>query len=189
MLIRLDRDPEEIRHRGESIDGRRGCKAPTSLSGRFADRTRSLYSPAAGGCCCDRWRLFPGRRCSAPAKPNSMFDWPDAIHTSPTSTSCNVVVFFPAIITSIGCSDAFIGSSVTHHRPLSSAVALPFDSPAVTVTCSPASAVPQTRHFDFTLQNHVVGKRRRDFHIGRGRRKWRHTGGSGNRSFRAAPAV
>jgi hypothetical protein len=75
-----------------------------------------------------------------------MFDWPEHTHTSPTSTSLNVSVFFPATVISIG-APASIASSVTRHLPCASATAAASRPPAFTATASPGSAVPQTGTF------------------------------------------
>ena len=79
--------------------------------------------------------------------PNSMFDCPEQIQTSPTSTSLNVTVFFPFTVTVTGVALPGNGVSSTRHFPLSSAWACVFSEPTVTVTASPGSAVPQTGSF------------------------------------------
>jgi hypothetical protein len=76
-----------------------------------------------------------------------MLDWPEQIQTSPTRTSLYVSVFFPAIVMVSGVVPAFSGSSVTSHLPSAPAVALPVSPPTVTVTFSPAPAVPHTGSF------------------------------------------
>jgi hypothetical protein len=45
-----------------------------------------------------------------------MFDWPDPIHTSPTSTSAIVIVFVPLTVISAAGPGAS-GFSQTSHRP------------------------------------------------------------------------
>ena len=72
---------------------------------------------------------------------HSMFDWPEASHTSPISTSCTLTL--PAFST---CGSAFagMGSSFTIHLPPASAFAVFFCPANSTTTSSPDAALPQT---------------------------------------------
>src|SRR5687768_5115619 len=74
---------------------------------------------------------------------HSMFDWPEAIQTSPTSTSARRISFFPFTISSCGPPAAGV-ASFTCHLPSAPALAVALASPSETVTSSPASAQPQT---------------------------------------------
>jgi len=57
----------------------------------------------------------PARDCTV----NSMFDWPEHSHTSPTTMSCSLIVFLPAAIRSVPSPSAVSGSSsTTSGRPV-----------------------------------------------------------------------
>jgi hypothetical protein len=73
-----------------------------------------------------------------------MFDWPENIHTSPTSTSLMVIVLFPLMVSVCGKVFTASGSSTTCHWPFWSATTVLFCPAKLTVTISPGSAVPQT---------------------------------------------
>ena len=106
---------------------------------------------AATLCTTVRWRssglfaaaISPAAFC-ARRTGHSMFDWPDASQTSPTTTSRMVTVFFPVTTSSAGSAEAGTAASVTRQRPLASVVVLTCWPLKETVTCSPASARPQT---------------------------------------------
>ena len=51
------------------------------------------------------------------ASVNCMFDWPETIQTSPTSTSPSVIVLLPEIVIVPGVALAGIELSVTCHLP------------------------------------------------------------------------
>src|SRR5262249_33260666 len=72
-----------------------------------------------------------------------MFDWPEQIQTSPTSTSSSLSSFLPLIFSVCGPPTA-IGSSVTCHLPSAPAVTFCVCLSMDTLTTSPGSAVPQT---------------------------------------------
>jgi hypothetical protein len=95
-----------------------------------------------------------------------MFDWPEQIHTSPTSTFLIVIVFLPATTRSAGVAFAFIGFSVTDHLPAGSVTMLWVWSPKVTFTSSPASPVPHTRTSCMLLQHHAIRENRGQFDLG-----------------------
>ena len=77
---------------------------------------------------------------------HSMFDWPEATHTSPDHTSSRVIVFdVPAIVIVNGPPAGRAGRS-TLHLPSAPAVARAGGPPArATVTPSPGAAQPHTR--------------------------------------------
>src|SRR5262245_14124431 len=72
-----------------------------------------------------------------------MFDWPEASHTSPVTTSLKVIAFLPRTTTSNGSRRSSGGRSA-RKRPLGSAVASTVCPAAVTVIFSPGSAMPHT---------------------------------------------
>ena len=106
---------------------------------------------AATLCPTVRWRrsgllaaaISPAASCAIRTG-HSMFDWPEASQTSPTITSRMVTVFFPVTTSSAGSAEAGTAASVTRQRPLASVVVLTCWPLKETVTCSPASARPQT---------------------------------------------
>ena len=76
-----------------------------------------------------------------------MFDWPEQIQTSPTSTSSSVIVFLPLIV--IVCGPP-AGMRVERDLPraiVAGLGALTLTVQRPTVTSSPGSAQPQTRSF------------------------------------------
>ena len=74
-----------------------------------------------------------------------MLDCPLANHTSPTRTfHISSVLVAPATVRTRFSLDAGMGSSVTRQAPFASAVADLVCPANVTVTVSPASAVPHT---------------------------------------------
>ena len=73
-----------------------------------------------------------------------MFDWPEQIQTSPSSTSWNVTVFLPATTIASGLPSASIGGSLQRHLPSAAAIAETELPASFTVTVSPGAAVPQT---------------------------------------------
>src|ERR1043165_4659817 len=74
---------------------------------------------------------------------NSMFDWPLATHTSPTSTSLLSTEFLPETLSAAGFASAFMLDRFTFHTPPLATVEtfFPLNS---TVTFSPSSAQPHT---------------------------------------------
>src|SRR5487761_1226753 len=74
---------------------------------------------------------------------NSMLDWPDAIQTSPTSTSCSVIVLVPCTSMENG-PPAFPGFRYRLHRPKGPVVVLSVSSRNVPDTVSFGVAIPQT---------------------------------------------
>jgi hypothetical protein len=73
---------------------------------------------------------------------HSMFDWPEAIHTSPAITSVSFTSFLPFTTSSCGPPAAGV-ASFTSHLPSPPALVVALASPSVTVTSSSASAQPQ----------------------------------------------
>ena len=71
-----------------------------------------------------------------------MLDWPEATHTSPTSTSASSMVFSP-FTTTVWDPPAAIGFSASRQRPSESATADAAFRPIETVTSSPGEAQPQ----------------------------------------------
>src|SRR4030095_12052546 len=55
---------------------------------------------------------------------HSMFDWPDATHTSPTRMSATVMRLAPPEMANSYGPPAFIAGNTTRHAPVSSVVAL-----------------------------------------------------------------
>ena len=82
-----------------------------------------------------------------PRMTNSMFDWPLASHTSPTSTSSRWInVFFPsrvAVTFNTPAGPGFKFFNVAIHRPCFT-VTVSFWPANSTVTRSPSSPQPQT---------------------------------------------
>ena len=75
---------------------------------------------------------------------HSMFDWPAASQTSPTSTSLIAILFLPWIVSTLGSEEASSGSRVTIHFLSAPGVAFLTWPPNSTVTSSPESAQPHT---------------------------------------------
>ena len=73
-----------------------------------------------------------------------MFDWPDAIQTSPVSTSVILISFLPFTTSSSGVPLAAGVAILTSHLPSAPALVAALASPSVTVTSSSGAAVPQT---------------------------------------------
>src|SRR5579859_4742232 len=72
---------------------------------------------------------------------SSIFDWPEQIHTSPTSTPLTVIWLIPAMSRSYG-PPALVGGRTTTHRrsgPVTPLYAAPLKR---TVICSPGVAQP-----------------------------------------------
>ncbi len=80
--------------------------------------------------------------CEA-ASDHSMLDWPEPIHTSPTSTSVSSTLFLPRTVSVWPLLLASKAGRTTFQLPLSSAFVLAVLPPNSTVTSSPASAQPQ----------------------------------------------
>ena len=102
--------------------------------------------------------LARSRHIDLPAT-QSILDYPDENHTSPTSTP-DSVMFFPlqVALNSRSSEEAFNGSSLRLHLPSLSASVF-FVCPAnSTVTTSPGLAQPQTRNLHSTLQDRIRGK-------------------------------
>src|SRR5262245_23114442 len=78
------------------------------------------------------------------ATSHSMFDWPDASHTSPTSTSRKSRRSAPAWTLSVNGPPAGFGDRVTFHAPSGETVARPLLPASRTVTASLGFAHPQT---------------------------------------------
>src|SRR5258706_8868921 len=76
-------------------------------------------------------------------KANSMFDCPEATHTSPTSTSWNVMAF-EAFTVSVKGPPAEDGGRYKLHLPRSSAVVLACVPRNSAATRSPDAAIPHT---------------------------------------------
>src|SRR5882724_1112352 len=81
--------------------------------------------------------------------PNSMLDWPDATHTSPTKTSVKAIVLFPITVKVPASLPGSIWFRLTRHVPSAVAVVVCFWFLKVTVIFSPGDAQPQMGSFDF----------------------------------------
>src|SRR5579862_1539959 len=82
--------------------------------------------------------------------PISMFDWPEHSHTSPTSTSCAVLFWFPSPLLTVRVRDsvdAGILSRCAIHLPSASATAVLVWPANETVTLVPGFAHPHTGTF------------------------------------------
>ena len=75
----------------------------------------------------------------------SMFDCPEASHTSPTSTSpSSMRPPSPLTLKATALPEARSGASLTLQRPSAAATALPISRPTFTFTSAPGVAVPHT---------------------------------------------
>ena len=98
-----------------------------------------------------------------------MFDWPEQIQTSPTSTSSNVIVFLPLTVSVCG-PPAASGSSVTCHLPFVVGLGgLPLAGDRDGDLLARVGPAPDAVLLPL-LEDHVVGEDRRQADIGPRRR-------------------
>jgi hypothetical protein len=99
----------------------------------------------------------------------SMFDWPDASHTSPTSTSSSAMgcaVFEPVTVSVRLSADAFIGFEI--HAPFAVRIGGGGNFLAGKFHGHNLARVRRApdRHLHVALQNHVAGERAGELHLG-----------------------
>ena len=76
--------------------------------------------------------------------PNFMFDWPEQIQTSPTTTSLKLRVFSPEMVSFFPFLLAAMGARLTRHSPCAFALVVLVCPEKETLTLLPGLAHPQT---------------------------------------------